>query len=81
MQDIRTLRVYNVHQAVPQLLAYLRSTDDADVQQALLEALGWFSYSCNRGQIADVAQAMSTDASLTPAVRSEALKTYKRLTE
>ena len=81
LQDIRTLRVYNVHQAVPELLAYLRSCDDAGVQQALLEALGWFTHSVNRAQIADEAQRMSQDASLTAAVRSEALKTWKRLTE
>ena len=79
MQDIRSMRNYYVHFMVPELLDYLRKSDDPEVQQAMLEAFGWFTLSVRRDEIARTALDMSRDESLAPAVRNEALKTYNRL--
>lgn len=79
MQDIRAMRNYHVHFMVPELLDYMRRSDDPEVQQAMLEAFGWFTLSVRRDEIARTALDMSRDESLAPAVRSEALKTYNRL--
>jgi hypothetical protein len=79
MQDIRAMRNYQVHFLVPQLLDYMQQSTDAEVQQAMLEAFGWFGYSVQCDRIAAVALRMSRDEQLAPAVRNEALKTYNRL--
>jgi hypothetical protein len=79
MQDIRAMRNYQVHFLVPQLLDYMQQSTDAEVQQAMLEAFGWFGYSVQCDHIAAVALRMSRDEQLAPAVRNEALKTYNRL--
>lgn len=43
MQDIRAMRNYHVHFMVPELLDYMRRSGDPEVQQAMLEAFGWFT--------------------------------------
>ena len=79
LQEIRSMRNYHIHFLVPQLLEYMRSCDDPDVQRAMLEAFGWFTLSVNRQMIADTALEMSRDEKLSPEVRNEALKTFNRL--
>ena len=76
---IRTLRNYCPHDLIPDLLAYLETCGQPEVQVMLLEALGWQKYSCMAGRIAVVAKAMSEKESLAEEVRREALKTYNRL--
>ena len=79
MQEIRAMRNYHVHFLVPELLTTLRSSDDPEIQRAMLEAFGWFTHSVHRQEIAATAAAMSRDTSLRPEVRAEALKTCNRL--
>ena len=76
---IRTLRNYCPHDLIPDLLAYLETCGQPEVQVMLLEALGWQKYSCMADRIAVVAKAMSEKESLAEEVRREALKTYNRL--
>ena len=78
---IRQIRSNLNYAFVPGLLAYLRAATDPEVQVMLLEALGWHRLAWNADEIAQVAQAMSEDASLPENVRREALKTYKRIAE
>ncbi len=79
MQNIRMLRNYQLHFMVPQLLEYTRTSDDAQVQIALLEAFGWFTLSARRNEIMDAALEMSRDETLDAGVRNEAIRTYNRL--
>ena len=51
MQDIRAMRNYHVHFMVPELLDYMRRSGDPEVQQAMLEAFGWFTLSASRDEI------------------------------
>ncbi|MCP9610527.1 HEAT repeat domain-containing protein [Coprobacter tertius] len=80
LQDIRSLRNYTVHYCVPELLAYVQSANDEEIQVNLLEALGWYNYSYQAPEIAKVALSMSKNNSYSEAIRNEALKTYNRLT-
>jgi len=77
--SIRTLRNYLPHHRVPELLDYLQTSPQEEMQTMLLEALGWHRPSCKSSDMAAVAKQMSTDSRLTEAVRREALKTYNRL--
>lgn len=80
LQDIRSLRNYTVHYCVPELLAYVQSANDEEIQVNLLEAFGWYNYSYQAPEIAKVALSMSKNNSYSEAIRNEALKTYNRLT-
>ncbi|MDE6644348.1 MAG: hypothetical protein K2K27_09650, partial [Muribaculaceae bacterium] len=80
IQKIRTLRNSNMHYLVDDILVFLQKPQkDDDVTVSLLEALGWFTKSFRRDDIAAVALAMSKDKTRSAAVRDEALKTYRRL--
>ena len=79
--NIRQIRSNLNYGNVPGLLEYLQSCTDAKVQVTLLEALGWHGHAWNAGEIAKVAEAMSSDDALPEEVRREALKTFKRISE
>ncbi|MDD2961083.1 MAG: HEAT repeat domain-containing protein [Muribaculaceae bacterium] len=79
LNRIRSLRTSPMHNMVPQLLDYLQRCDKADVQVALLEALGWFRHSYRHSEISAVALKMSNNVQLPQTVRDEALKTYNRI--
>lgn len=79
MQEIRAMRNYHVHFMVPQLLSYLQTCENQEIQSALLEAFGWFRLSVFRNEITETARQMSENTTLPAAVQTEALKTYNRL--
>ena len=79
--NIRQIRSNLNYGNVPGLLEYLQSCTDPKVQVTLLEALGWHGHAWNAGEIAKVAESMASDDALPEEVRSEAMKTYKRITE
>ena len=80
--NIRSLRVYTYHQAVPQVLAFIRDDKaEAKVRTDALEALSWFTHSYQRPQIVALCQQLIDNPSSTPAVREQALKTRKILAE
>ena len=75
---IRQTRNYMAHAVVPTLLNYLPKAD-ADTQVALLEMLGWHSYSYMVPRMIEAISPISTDTHYSEAVREEARKTIARL--
>jgi hypothetical protein len=80
--NIRSLRVYTYHAAVPQVIAFINDEkEEAKVRTDALEALSWFTHSYQKPQILALCQGLIDKPSSTPAVREQALKTRKILTE
>jgi len=79
LSSIRTSRNYCPPYYIPQMMAYIEASNDADVQVALFESLGWRRYSYMAPTIAAFAKACSEDSKYPEKVRDEALKTYNRL--
>ena len=79
LQDIRMMRNYHIHYMVPELLEYMKTCGNPAVQQAMLEAFGWFTLSVQRPAIIGAVKEMYENESLSDDVRNEALKTYNRL--
>lgn len=79
LSSIRTSRNYCPPYYIPQMMAYIEASNDADVQVALFESLGWRRYSYMAPTIAAFAKACSEDSKYPEKVREEALKTYNRL--
>ena len=75
---IRQTRNYMVHSLIPTLLNYLPSAD-TDTQIALLEMLGWHTYSYMAPRMIEAISPISTDTHYSEAVREEARKTIARL--
>ena len=75
---IRQTRNYMVHSLIPTLLNYLPSAD-TDTQIALLEMLGWHTYSYMARRMIEAISPISTDTHYSEAVREEARKTIARL--
>ena len=75
---IRQTRNYMVHSLIPTLLNYLPSAD-TDTQIALLEMLGWHTYSYMAPRMIEAISSISTDTHYSEAVREEARKTIARL--
>lgn len=73
------LRIYCPHYLMMELVNYIRKSSRTETKVGILHALGWHIHSHMRQQLCEVIQPMITDASLEPAVRAEALRTYKRL--
>ena len=71
-------RNYMVHSLIPTLLSYLPSAD-TDTQIALLEMLGWHTYSYMAPRMIEAISPISTDTHYSEAVREEARKTIARL--
>jgi len=80
LSDILSLRNYNVHFLVPEMLAYLSEpSDDVKIQQAMWETLGWFDLSYQAPVIAAKAQAVMNDTRFDERVRREAERTWNRV--
>lgn len=77
---IRTTRNYCPYYRIPELFNRFRTTTDADEQQMLLESLGWRNFCYQGSDIASFAKEVSENTSYAPAVREEAIKTYRRIT-
>ncbi len=77
---LRTVRNYNFHVLVPEFLAYFDEPDeDIVVQKVMMEALGWFTLSCQADQIAEKAKQVAEDERFDASIRQEALRTYNRI--
>ena len=76
---IRTTRNYTPLYLVPRLIDAVKNTGNAEVQQMILESLGWRNQSYQKDVIATFAKQVSEDSSYAPQVREEALKTYNRM--
>ena len=73
------MRNYHIHYMVSELLQYMKTCGNPAVQQAMLEAFGWFTLSVQRPAIIGAVKEMYENESLSDDVRNEALKTYNRL--
>lgn len=77
--SLRATRNIAVHHLVPQLLDYVQTKADEEMQLLIIEALGWHPLTCQRQLIGDAMLAINKDARYSEDVRNEALKTYNRL--
>ena len=77
--SLRATRNIAVHHLVPQLLEYVQTKADEEMQLLIIEALGWHPLTCQRQLIGDAMLAINKDARYSEDVRNEALKTYNRL--
>lgn len=77
---IRSLRNYNNHKQVTQLLEVLQdSSDDLKVRVTLAEALGWFNWSIRKSEILNALEAVYNDKTTAPEIKAEALQSSLRL--
>ena len=74
------MRLYCPASGIPLILDYITAPHDDARRIALTEAIGWYGRSYLRDSIARTTLRMSRDNSLSPALRDEALKTYRRVT-
>ncbi|MCK5739879.1 HEAT repeat domain-containing protein [bacterium] len=80
ISSVRTFRNYRFHKAVPTLISMAEDTTmDAKLRTAIIEALGWFTYSYNRNLIIDACTKLAVNSDQPDMVRNEALKTKNRL--
>ena len=82
LNAIRGIRNYPPHFLVDDILAYLDkpvAEEDAVIQKATWEAIGWFNLSYRAADIAEHARKVSEDDRFPASVRAEALKTYNRV--
>ena len=68
-----------VHHKVPQIIDFIKTSNDTTLQVVALEALGWFPYSCQSNFISHETLAISRNEKYATEVRQEALKTYNRI--
>lgn len=78
---IKGLRNNPVHTAVPQLLTYLETTDNEEMQYYLVDAFGWFNYSYRAAEIAEELKKVVDNPKYSERVRNEAKKSIIRLTQ
>ncbi|HHV04436.1 MAG: HEAT repeat domain-containing protein [Bacteroidales bacterium] len=77
---IRYLRNNPQHFRIPELLGFLAdAAQPADLRVVMAEALGWFNNSAQRMQIAAVLEEQLRQKGLPEALRTEMVKTVKRL--
>lgn len=77
---IRLLRNYPQHTCVDTLLQVLSDqSQPTEIRVLLCEALGWFTCSYHRESIVNKCQQIVSDKDCADSVRSEALRTIKRL--
>ena len=77
---IRSLRNYNNHKQVTQLLEVLSdSSDDLKVRVTLAEALGWFNWSIRKADISKFLNTLFADKSLPQELLDEVQQSINRL--
>lgn len=76
---IKQLRNNPQHSAVPQLLEFLNTTEDEELQYMLVEALGWFNYSYRAQEISEALQKVADDTRFSSKIQNEAAKSIIRL--
>lgn len=81
MMYIRQTRNFMVHPLIPELIDGFKGINDPELQTALMESFGWRTHSVYRTKIMDFCKKVSADQSYDATVRSEAEKTYNRLSQ
>lgn len=77
---IRSLRNYPQHTCIDTLLQVLNDpSQQTEIRVLLCEALGWFTQSYTREKIINACQQITSLKECNKEVRSEALRTFKRL--
>ena len=74
------MRLYCPHVRIPDIMNYIKTSSNEVRRVALLEAMGWYKYSYQAPVIAKISKEISENPNESEAVRSEALKTYNRIT-
>ncbi len=78
--NIRTLRAYAYHQAVPDAIKIMRNAgDDLQLRVETAEALSWFGNSFRAEEIRAACREVLRDASVPEALRKQAFKTLRIL--
>lgn len=78
--EIRTLRLYRYHYAVPAILELILNEEELpSLRVAALEAMGWFVYSYQRDAILDACDTLLARREVDESVRKEALRTKNRV--
>ena len=77
---VRLIRNNTYHHLVPDFLKIAEdSSDDNDVRQNMIEALGWFATSYQKEKIMDACIRIQKNKQNTPVIQKEALQTLSRL--
>jgi len=80
ISQIRTFRSYKFYQFVPELLEIAKNSEEKEnVRVAIIEALGWYSFSKDRETIINEFEKIIETSSNTTKVSKEIEKTIKRL--
>ena len=82
LNAIRSLRNYNNHKQVSDLLTVLNdSTDDSNIRTVMAEALGWFNWSIRKAEIVSSLNHLYTNTLYDPLLKGEVLQSIKRLSD
>jgi HEAT repeat protein len=74
--NITTLRNYNYHSLVPQVIQLAKDkTDNEKLRVAAIEALSWFTHSYQRGLILEMCEVLLGDKTERAAVKEQAART------
>ncbi|QEC42807.1 HEAT repeat domain-containing protein [Pseudobacter ginsenosidimutans] len=80
IQKVRLLRNMYYHQLIPQLLPVMAdATEPVELRKNIVEALGWFSNSYNKGLIIDACRKLSASNDTPEILKAEAIQTIGRL--
>lgn len=80
IQEVKTFRNYKFRDAIPVLLEILADRKHPDsLRTAIVEALGWFSFSIEKNTILGAIEKIIDDKTSSILLRNEAIKTKNRL--
>jgi len=80
IQEVKTFRNYKFRDAIPVLIEILGDRKYPDsLRTAIVEALGWFSFSIEKNTILGAIEKIIEDKSSSILLRNEAIKTKNRL--
>lgn len=80
IQEVKTFRNYKFRDAIPVLLEILADRKYPDsLRTAIVEALGWFSFSIEKNSILGAIEKIIDDKTSSILLRNEAIKTKNRL--
>ncbi len=78
--EIRTLRNYYYHYAIPDYLKLMTDPDsDSNLRVALIEAMGWFTHSKYKNEIINACKEIASKENFSEESRYEADRTINRL--
>ncbi|MEA3296194.1 MAG: HEAT repeat domain-containing protein [Patescibacteria group bacterium] len=80
ISSIRTFRSYKYFQFIPKLLEIVKDSEEKEkVRLAIIEALGWYSFSENSENIISELERINENITDTTKIKLEIIKTIKRL--